>query len=53
MQGHPKKGTEEKDAGFPLTTCGNDKGGPAGITEGPGRQDKGGPVGMTKRGRQV
>ena len=37
MQSHPKKGTEEKDAGFPLTTCGNDRGGPAGITEGPER----------------
>ncbi len=34
MQSRPKKGTEEKDAGFPLTTCGNDREGPAGMTEG-------------------
>ena len=34
-QGHTNKGTEEKNTGFPLTTGGNDRGGPAGMTKGP------------------
>ena len=34
MQGHTNKRTEEKDAGFPLTTGGNDRRGPAGMTKG-------------------
>ena len=25
MQGHTKEGTKEKDTGFPLETCGNDR----------------------------
>jgi len=35
MQGHTNDGTEEKNTGFPLKTGGKDKGGPAGMTEGP------------------
>ncbi len=31
MQSHPKKETEEKDAGFPLKTGGNDRGARAGL----------------------
>ena len=37
MQGHTNEGIEEKDTGFPLTTCGNDRGG-AGVN------DRGGPA---------
>ena len=43
IQGHPNEGTEEKDTGFPLKTCGNDRGyrrarqgRPAGMTGGTG-----------------
>ena len=31
MQGHTKEGTKEKDTGFPLETCGNDRGEEAGM----------------------
>jgi len=34
MQRHTNEGTEEKDSGFPLKTGGNDRRGPAGMTEG-------------------
>ena len=37
---HTKKGTKEKDHGFPLKTCGNDRGWVGG-------NDKGGSAGMT------
>ena len=36
---HPNKGTEEKNPGFPLKTCGNDRGARAGMTKGPGWHD--------------
>ncbi len=36
--GPPEEGTEEKDTGFPLKTGGNDRGGPAGMTEGDRRE---------------
>ena len=45
MQGHPNEGTEKKNPGFPLTTGGNDKGGPASMTEGR--------TGMTEGAKQV
>ena len=37
MQAHTnkRKGTEEKNTGFPLTTGGNDRGGQAGMTKAP------------------
>ena len=41
MQAHSNKVTEKKDTGFPLTTGGNDRGGPPGWTEGPTRMDRG------------
>ena len=34
IQGHTNEGTEEKDTGFPLTTGGNDRGGPGGNDRG-------------------
>ena len=56
MQGHPNKGTEKKNTGFPLTTGGNDRGGtrgydregPAGMTESTRGYDREGPAGMTE-----
>ena len=41
MQEHMNEGTEEQDTGFPLTTGGNDRGGPAGLTKGTGGPDRG------------
>ncbi len=34
MQAHTNKGTTKQDTGFPLTTGGNDRESPAGMTEG-------------------
>ena len=39
------EGTEEKDTGFPLKTGGNDRGGPAGWTEGDRQDGQRGPSG--------
>ena len=47
MRGHMNEGTEEKDTGFPLTTGGNDRGGPAGMTGGTSRNDRDDRAGMT------
>ena len=46
MQAHTnkRKGTEEKNTGFPLTTGGNDRGGAGG-------HDKGAPVSLSPCGR--
>ena len=53
IQGHPNEGTEEKDTGFPLKTCGNDRGGPADMTEGTGGHDGGARAGSVASGEPV
>ena len=44
--GPAEEGTEEQDTGFPLTTGGNDRGVPAGLTGGTGGNDRGGRAGL-------
>ena len=46
MQDHTNEETEEKDSGFPLTTGGNDRGGPS-------RHDREDRAGMTKGTKRV
>ena len=53
MQGHTNDGTEEKDSGFPLKTGGNDRRGPAGMTEGDRLECQRGPAGMTEGPEQA
>ena len=40
------KEQKSKTLGFPLTTGGNDRGGPAGLTKGTGGPDNGGRAGL-------